>query len=108
MKFRAAHPQHLEGDYSKPSDKVGKSPYDNTIPLGDSYTSTSTILNIDLFSLSAQTTNFNGYLGQGFKLTGLTSGAEAVVSVAKVPTRVIELICTDVLVAAMFVQFVPS
>ena len=80
MKFRAAHPQHLEGDYSKPTDKVGNSPYDNTIPLGNSYTSTSTILNADLFSLSTKTTDFNGYLGQGFKLTGLTSGAEAVVS----------------------------
>ena len=80
MTFRVAHPQHLEGDYRKPSDRIGNSPYDNTKALQNSYTATSTILNVDLFSLSSQITEFNGFLSQGFKLIGLTSGAEAIVS----------------------------
>lgn len=77
MTFRVAHPQHLEGDYRKPSDRIGNSPYDNSKKLQDSYTSTSTVLNADLFSLSSQITEFNGYLNTGFTLNGVTSGAEA-------------------------------
>ena len=77
MTCRIAHPQHLEGRYNSPTDFVGENPYRDGTPLGNVYTSTSNILNIDLFSLSAQITEFSGYLQKGIRIRGKTSGAEA-------------------------------
>jgi hypothetical protein len=79
MTFRVAHPQHLEGPYNAPTDFIGENPYNDGTSLGNVYTSTSNVLNVDIFSLSAQITEFNGYLVKGIKLIGKRSGAEATV-----------------------------
>jgi len=79
MTFRVAHPQHLEGRYNSPTDFVGDNPYNDGTSIGNVYTSTSNVLNVDIFSLSSQITEFNGYLVKGIKLRGKTSGAEATV-----------------------------
>ena len=52
----------------------------NNRPLGGSYSSTSTILNVDIYSLSQEAQGeFFGWVQTGMKLTGRTSGAQATI-----------------------------
>lgn len=78
--FRVAQSNHKEGEYSLPTKFFTTSPYTGqTIP--STYSSTSTILNVDTFSLSNQPQgNFSGYVESGMILVGQTSGAQATIS----------------------------
>lgn len=78
IKFRVAKQNHKYGSYNSPSDVYIKSPYNLNNTISDVYSSTSTILNVDTYSLSNQVQGeFNGYISVGMKLRGQTSKAEA-------------------------------
>ena len=78
--FRVAQQDHKEGAYNLPTKTYVEDPYDNR-PLGGSYSSTSTILNVDIYSLSQEAQGeFFGWVQTGMKLTGRTSGAQATIS----------------------------
>ena len=79
IKFRVAQSNHREGPYDAPTKTYPENPYLN-IPLSGSYSSTSTILNVDTFSLSSQARgDFYGWVKEGMELVGATSGAIATV-----------------------------
>ena len=81
ISFRVASINHKSGPFNNPSDIYVNNPYDrnNTIPTN--YSETSTILNIDTFSLSDETLpQYSGYVASGMRLVGETSGAIARVS----------------------------
>ena len=101
--FRAAQSNHKEGPYNAPTSVYTSNPYTsqigatgletflgtpgtvqlagqgNTIPA--TYSSTSTILNVDTYSLSLQAQGeFSGYVETGMILVGQTSGAQATIT----------------------------
>ena len=79
IKFRVAQSNHKEGPYNSPTKTYPENPYLN-IPLPASYSSTSSILNVDTFSLSSQARgDFYGWVKEGMQLVGATSGATATV-----------------------------
>ena len=78
--FRVAQANHKEGQYNSPSNIFTINPY-NAQTLPSSYSSTSTVLNIDTFSLSNQPEGgFSGWVEQNMILVGQTSGAQAIIS----------------------------
>ena len=81
ISFRVANSNHKYGPYNSPTDVFDSNPYDrgNTIP--GTYSETSSILNIDTFSLqNEEQPEFEGRVRPGMILTGGTSGASARVS----------------------------
>ena len=80
IKFRVAQSNHREGPYNSPTKTYSSNPY-NTQDLAPTYSSTSTILNIDIASLSAEARgDFFGFVKEGMVLRGSTSGALATVT----------------------------
>ena len=78
--FRAAQSNHKEGPYNAPTKVFPESPYEGT-PLSASYASTSTILNVDTFSLSQEAQgDYYGWVESGMVLKGESSGAEATIT----------------------------
>lgn len=87
INFRLATPNHKYGPYNNPSDTFDRNPYDRDNLLPDTYSSTSTILNIDTYSLTDESSGkFFGNLKTGMKLRGKDSLAEAVVTDVKLIT----------------------
>ena len=81
IKFRVAAQNHKYGDYRTPSDIYLSNPYNPSNVIPALYSSTSTILNVDTFSLSNQPQgNFSGYIVTGLVLRGQTSKAEATIT----------------------------
>ena len=81
IRFRVAKSNHKYGPYNNPTEVFDRNPYNREVNIPESYSTTSTILNIDTFSLSEESnTNFFGLLKSGMVLRGLTSGAEATVT----------------------------
>ena len=80
IRFRVAQSNHLEGPYNAPTKTYGASPYSSeSVP--SSYSSTSTILNIDGFALADQPQgSYWGWVEEDMILVGETSGALAVVT----------------------------
>jgi hypothetical protein len=80
IRFRVAQSNHLEGPYNAPTKTYGASPYSaESVP--SSYSSTSTILNIDGFALADQPQgSYWGWVEEDMILVGETSGALAVVT----------------------------
>ena len=75
--FRLAQPNHKDGKFNSPTEIYQTEPYRNTT-LPTSYTSTSTILNVDTASLSLKSQgNYYGRIQSGFILIGESSKAEA-------------------------------
>ena len=75
--FRVAQSNHKQGPYNVPTKVYPENPYDNT-PLSSSYGSTSTILNVDTYSLSQEAQgDYFGWVETGMVFKGVTSGAEA-------------------------------
>ena len=86
VSFRVAQQNHKYGPYNAPTSTYNLNPYDEQ-PISDSYSSTSNILNIDTFSIcDKNTNNFFGYVKEGTKLIGQTSGAVAIVRSLKLVT----------------------
>jgi hypothetical protein len=75
--FRVATSNHAEGPYNSPILTYPQNPYTaGTLP--STYSSTSTILNVDLFSLSNQPQGeYSGWVAQDMILVGQTSKAQA-------------------------------
>jgi len=80
IRFRVSQPNHMEGPYYAPTLTYPFNPYDNSTIQG-AYSSTSSILNVDLYSLSNQANGeFGGWIRTNMILVGQTSGAQATVS----------------------------
>jgi len=80
IRFRVATSNHMEGPYNAPTKKYGTSPY-SAEPIPATYSSTSTILNVDTFSLADQPQgSYWGWVEDDMMLVGETSGAIAVVT----------------------------
>ena len=78
--FRVAQSNHKEGPYNAPTSTFAENPYTGTT-LPVSYSSTSTILNVDTFSLSNEVQGaYFGWVESGMTLTGKTSGAQATIT----------------------------
>ena len=88
--FRVATGNHKYGPYDNPTDFYDSNPYsrENTIPAN--YSQSSTLLNVDTFSLQSEDfPEYSGYIVTGMRLIGQTSGAEATVtSVRTITDRV--------------------
>ena len=78
--FRVAQSNHKEGQYNSPSSVYPLNPYTSQ-DLPETYSSTSTIINVDTFSLSAQYQGqYSGWIESGMTLVGKTSGAQATIT----------------------------
>jgi hypothetical protein len=79
INFRLAQANHREGPHDAPTRVYRNNPYTNQ-PLPSTYSSTSTILNVDTYSLASQVQGqYSGYVEVGMSLVGETSGARATV-----------------------------
>tara|TARA_R100000482_G_scaffold7169_1_gene2193 strand:- start:4372 stop:11916 length:7545 start_codon:yes stop_codon:yes gene_type:complete len=81
--FRAATSNHKYGPYnaSPAQDIFERNPYDRENQIPAQYSSTSTVLNIDTFSLANELqSEFAGFITSGMRLVGQTSGAQATVT----------------------------
>ena len=78
--FRAAVPNHKSGPYNNPTKTYEDNPYNSALTVPAAYSSTSTILNVDTFSLANEPQGeYFGFIKRQMRLYGETSGAEAVV-----------------------------
>jgi len=78
--FRVAQSNHKEGPYNVPSSTYPLNPYTSQT-LSATYSSTSTVLNVDTFSLCTQYQGeFSGWVQSGMTLVGKTSGAQATIT----------------------------
>ena len=80
--FRLCSPNHMRGSYNNPSFSYINSPYDESITLPTDYTSSSTILNVDVASLANEDQpDYNGFVWSPehtvMYLVGEESGAKA-------------------------------
>jgi len=81
VRFRLAAQNHKYGPYNSPTQTFVENPYNVNENLPSSYSSTSTILNVDTASLELQSASgFFGYIVTKMQLKGETSGAVAEVS----------------------------
>ena len=81
ISFRVAQSNHKFGSYNNPTIIYDVNPYSDNVGLSSVYSATSSVLNIDTASLQLQVLgSYSGYASKGMRLTGQTSGAEAVVS----------------------------
>ena len=80
IRFRVAQSNHLSGPYNAATRTYGQSPYgSNMVP--PTYSTTSTTLNVDTFSLSNEPQGtYWGWIEQDMILVGGTSGAMATIS----------------------------
>jgi hypothetical protein len=81
IKFRLSQQNHKYGPYDSATEVYTENPYQPENTLSSSYSSTTTILNVDTASLSINSeSNFYGSIIQGMQLVGQTSNAIATVS----------------------------
>ena len=83
INFRVAQSNHREGPYDVPSKTFSLNPYTSQ-PLSANYSSTSTVLNVDTFSLSNEPQgDYFGWVEAGMTLRGQSSGALATIDEVK-------------------------
>jgi hypothetical protein len=81
VSFRVAASNHKYGPYNSPSDTFDANPYDRQNRLPETYSASSTVLNIDTFSLSDNASGeFYGIPKKGMVIRGVSSGAQAIIS----------------------------
>ena len=81
ISFRVANSNHKFGPYNDPTDFFDINPYDRDNVIPATYSTTSTTLNVDTFSLSNERQpEFWGWARTGMILRGQTSGAVATVN----------------------------
>ena len=81
--FRIAQPDHKAGDINAPSKTFNANPYDTTSLLGTNYSSSSTVLNVDIASIDDEARgSYYGYIPTSGNVTllGQTSKAQATVT----------------------------
>jgi hypothetical protein len=77
IRFRVASSNHRSGRFNSPSDIFTINPYNRSTNISSNYSSTSTILNVDTFSLSEQQNgDYFGTVKNGMILRGLTSRSQ--------------------------------
>jgi hypothetical protein len=85
--FRTCQPNHKTGDTNNPTTTFNANPYNTSISLSSSYSASSTILNVDVASLSEESQGtFFGYVNIGTVLVGRTSGAQASITNVRLVT----------------------
>ena len=78
IRFRVAQSNHRRGDYNAPDEIYSDNPYVPGGLIPANYSSTSTTLNVDTYSLSNQPQGeYYGYVTTGMTLKGERSGARA-------------------------------
>ena len=79
---RTCQPNHKSGAFNSGAPKTyGKNPYNRDIALGTAYSSSSTVLNIDIASLAKEAEGrYSGYITKGMTVLGRTSGAQATIT----------------------------
>jgi len=81
IRFRLATQNHKYGPYNSPTETFSINPYLPENSLSSSYSSTTTILNVDTASLEMQVSSgFYGSITKSMQLVGQTSGAIAIIS----------------------------
>mgnify|MGYP001294146206 CR=1 FL=1 len=81
ISFRTCQPNHKSGSISAPTGTFGLNPYNTSVSLPTTYSASSTVINVDIASLTEEAQGrFFGYIKNGTKLVGKTSGATATVS----------------------------
>ncbi len=81
IRFRLANQDHKYGPYNAPTQTYKQNPYQPSSSIAPTYSSTTTILNVDTAALELQAASgFYGYITTGMKLVGQSSGAIATVS----------------------------
>ena len=81
IRFRLANQDHKYGPYNAPTQTYKQNPYEPSSSIAPTYSSTTTVLNVDTASLELQAASgFYGYITTGMKLIGQSSGAIATVS----------------------------
>jgi hypothetical protein len=79
--FRLASPNHKKGNFNSPTQIFTQNPYNIGQIISSSYSSTSTLLNVDTSSMSLMSdTSYYGLIKTNYILIGKTSGAVAVVT----------------------------
>ena len=80
--FRIAQPDHKLGDINSPDETFNANPYNTSLGLGNAYSASTTVLNIDVLSMADEAQGrFYGYIPtSGVTLLGQSSGAQASVS----------------------------
>ena len=80
IQFRLSNPNHRDGAFNVPTNTFSDDPY-TLASIPTTYTSNSTLLNVDTASLADITqTDFFGWVASGMQLSGQTSGAQATIS----------------------------
>ena len=78
IRLRLATQNHKYGPYNAPTQVYKSNPYAPNSTISSSYSSTTTLLNVDTASLELQAASgFFGRIGKGMKLVGQSSGAIA-------------------------------
>jgi len=81
--FRVAQSNHKEGPYNAATSTFASSPYNGQV-LQPTYNATSTILNVDTFSLADMTQGkYSGYVESEMILVGQNTGAQAKITQVK-------------------------
>ena len=81
IRFRLSTQNHKYGPYNSPTETFSINPYLSENSLSSSYSSTTTILNVDTASLEMQVSSgFYGSIIKSMQLVGQTSGAIAIIS----------------------------
>ena len=79
--FRTAQPNHKTGAYDSPTTVFESNPYDNDLSLGTVYTESTTVLNVDIASLTEEAQgSFFGRVAMRMTFVGQSSGAVAVLN----------------------------
>jgi hypothetical protein len=81
IRFRLSTQNHKYGPYNSPTEIFSTNPYLLENSLSSSYSSTTTLLNVDTASLEMQASSgFYGSIAKSMQLVGQTSGAIAIIS----------------------------
>jgi hypothetical protein len=75
--FRLANPDHKYGPYNNPTEVYTNNPYNPSSAIEQTYSTSSSLLNVDTYSLADITSVGLGWIAQNQRLVGQTSGAEA-------------------------------
>ena len=87
IRFRLANQNHKYGPYNNPDQVYKQNPYEPASSISSTYSSTTSLLNVDTASLELQSASgFYGYITTGMKLVGQSSGAIATVSAIRLIT----------------------
>ena len=87
IRFRLANQNHKFGPYNNPNQVYKQNPYDPASSISSTYSSTTSLLNVDTASLELQSASgFYGYITTGMKLVGQSSGAIATVTAIRLIT----------------------